>query len=138
MLLVVLLFVFQHRYLSTQYPNNKPGNQRKNKQTKGDDPKSEDNDNITGGTAGAHIENITTNKDTTTPSGGDSLGAQVSKTSQATSRPLRTIEEILEADPIYDTFWDNTNPADVSVDTVDSEKQMTGSHITKFHTLEDK
>ena len=40
------------RYLSTQYPNNKSGNQRKNKQRKGDDPISEDKDNTTGGTAG--------------------------------------------------------------------------------------
>ena len=45
------------RYLSTQYPNNKPANQRKgnkgNKRT-GDDTKSEDKDSNTGGTAGAH------------------------------------------------------------------------------------
>ena len=70
-------------YLSTQYPNNKSGNQHKNKQRKGDDPKSEDKDNITGDTAGTHVEDTTTNEDTTTPSGGASLGAHVSETSQA-------------------------------------------------------
>ena len=48
------------------------------------------------------------------------------------------VEEILGAPPIDDTFLDNTNPADVSVDMVNSEEQMAGSHITKFHTPEDK
>ena len=42
------------------------------------------------------------------------------------------------AHDIDDTFWENTNPTDVSIDTVNSEEQMTGSHITKFHTPEDK
>ena len=121
-------------YLSIQYPNNKPVNQRKNKQRKGYDPKSEDKDNIMGGTAGAHVEDTTTNKDTTAPSGGASLGGHVSETSQETFRPSRTVETILGAHPIDITFWDNTNPADVSVDTVNSEEQMTGSYITNFHT----
>ena len=44
----------------------------------------------------------------------------------------------MRAHPIDDNFWDNTNPADVSVDTVNSEEQMAGSHITKFHIHEDK
>ena len=88
------------RYLSTQYPNNKPANQRKNKQRKGDDPKSEDKDNITGGTAGAHVEDTTTNEDTTAPSRGASLGAHVSEISQATSPPSCTVEEVLGAHPI--------------------------------------
>ena len=124
--------------LSTQYPNNKPGNQQKNKERKADDPKSEDKDNITGGIAGAHVEDTTVNEDTTAPSGGASLGAHVSETSQATSRPLRTVKDILGAYPIDDTFWDNTNPADVSVYTVNNEEQMAGSHITKFHTRKDE
>ena len=113
-------------------------NQCKNKQRKGDDPKSEDKDNITGGTSGAHVEDTTTNKNTTAPSGGDSLGAHVSETSQATSRPSRTVEEILKTHPIDDTFWDKTKSADVSVDTVNSEKQMGGSHITEFNTYKDE
>ena len=33
------------RYLATQYSNNKPGNQQKNKQRRANDPKSEDKDN---------------------------------------------------------------------------------------------
>ena len=51
------------RYLSTQYPNNKPANQRNGKKKdkkKGDDPKSKDKDTNTGATIGAHIENTTT------------------------------------------------------------------------------
>ena len=126
------------RYLSTQYPNNKPGNQPKNKQRKADYPKSEDKDNTTSGTAGAHVEDTTTNKDTTAPSGGTSLGAHVSETSQATSRPSRTVEEILVAHTIDDDFWENTNPADVSVDKLDSKEKVTGSHITKFHSPKDE
>ena len=101
------------QYLSTQHPNNKPCNQCKNKQRKGIDPKSEDKDNTTGDTPGAHVEDTTTNEDITAPSGGASLGAHVSETSQATSRPSRMVEEILEAHPIDDTFWEYTNPSDV-------------------------
>ena len=111
---------------------------KKSKKQKTDDPKSEDKDNTTSGTAGVQVEDTTTNQDTTTPSGWTSLGAHVSETSQATSRPLHTLEEILAAHTIDDDFWDNTNPADVSVDMVNSEEQMAGSHITKFHTPEDK
>ena len=125
-------------YLSTQYPNNKPANQRKNKQRKGDDSKPEDKDNITGGIAGAHVEDNTTNENTTPPSGGDSLGAHDSELSQAASHPSHTVEEILGTHSIDDNFWENTNPTDVSVDTVNSEEQMTGSHLTKFHIHEDK
>ena len=127
-------------YLSTQYPNNKPSNQRGSNKgdKKGDDPKSEDKDNIRGGTAGVHVEDTTTNADTTTPSGGASLSAHVLETSQATSCPLRTVEERLGSHPIDDNFWYSTNPADVSIDMVNSGEQMVGSHITEFHTHEDE
>ena len=95
------------RYLSTQYPNTKPANQCKgnkgNKRT-GGDTKSEDKDSNTGGTAGAHIEDITTNENTTAPSRGASLGAYFSETSQATSRTSRTVEEILGVYPVDDNF----------------------------------
>ena len=50
------------RYQSTQYPNNKPTNQRGSKKgdkRNGDDSKSEDKDSNMGGTAGAHVEDIT-------------------------------------------------------------------------------
>ena len=86
------------RYLSTRYPNNKPINQRGgNKGNKGkwDDSKFEDKDSNTGGTAGAHVEDTTTNKDTTAPSEGASLGTHVSETNQASSRSSRTINEML-------------------------------------------
>ena len=46
------------RYLSTQYPNNNPTNQRRGKkgdEKKGDESKSEDKDSITSGTAGTHV-----------------------------------------------------------------------------------
>ena len=113
----------EDRYLSTHYPNIKSGDQRKNKQRKADDPKSEDKDNVTSGTAGAQVEDSTTSEDTTAPSREVvSLGAHVSETSQATSRPSRTVEDILEAHPIDDTFWKNTNHTDVSIVTVNSEE----------------
>ena len=35
-------------------------------------------------------------------------------------------------------FWENTNSPDESIDTVNSEEQMEGSHITEFHTPEDE
>ena len=58
--------------------------------------------------------------------------------SQATSHPSRTVEKIFGAHLIDDNFWENINPADVSVDIMNSKEQMAGSHITKFHTHEDK
>ena len=124
------------RYLSTQYPNNKLTNQcgsKKGDKRKGDGSKSKDKESNTGGTAGAHVETTTTNEDSTAPSGGPSLGAHVSKTNQAPSRPRRTVEEILGAHPINDDFGGNTNPSDVSIDTANSEEMMAGSNITKFH-----
>ena len=73
------------RYLTTQYSNIKYSNQWRNKQKKVDDPKSEDKDNATTGTAGAHVEVNTTNEETTAPSGEANLGAHVSEINQATS-----------------------------------------------------
>ena len=64
----------------------------------------EDKDSNTGGTAGAHVEDTTTNENTTAPSGGARLGAHVSETNQAPSRPSRTVEEILGAHPVNDDF----------------------------------
>ena len=128
------------RYLSTQYPNNKPTNQRggnKGDKRRGDDPKSEDKDSNTGDTTGAHVEDTTTNEDITAPSGGASLGAHISDTNKKPSRLSRMVDEILGAHHVNDDFWDNTNPTDVSIDTVNSEEKMTGSHTTKFHTHED-
>ena len=129
------------RYLSTQYPNNKPTNQRggnKGNKRKKDDPKSENKDSMTGGTSSAYVEDTTINENTTASSGGASLGAHVWETNQVLSCPSRTVDEILEAYPINDDFWDNTNPTDVSIDTVNNEEKMVRSYITKFHTHKDE
>ena len=59
------------RYLSTQYPNNKPTNQsggKKGDKRKGEDSKPEEKDSNTGGTAGVQVEDTTTNEDSTVPS----------------------------------------------------------------------
>ena len=93
------------RYLLTQYPNNKLTNQhggKKGGKRKEDESKSEDNDSITGGTAGAHIEDTTTNEDTTAPSRGASLGSHFSESNQALPLPSRTVDGILGAHPIND------------------------------------
>ena len=60
------------RYLSTQYPNNKPVNQRygkKEDKKKENDPQSNNKDSNTGGTVGSQVEDTTTPKESTTPSG---------------------------------------------------------------------
>ena len=110
----------------------------KKEKRKGDDSKSEGKDSNTGGTAGAHVEGTTMNEDSTTSSGGTSLGTSVSETNQVSSRLSRTVDEILGEHPVNDDFWDNTNPTDVSIDTTNSKEQMAGSHITKFHTNKDE
>ena len=46
-------------------PANQHGSNKGNK-GKGDDPKPEDKDSITGGTTGSHVEDTTTNENTTT------------------------------------------------------------------------
>ena len=117
------------QYLSTQYPNTKPANQRKgNKRNKrtGDDTKSENKDSNTDGTAGAHIEDTTTNENTT--------ATHVSETSQATSCASRTEEEILGAHPVDDNFWDNIDPADVSIDTDGRKPHYQISHSQRQTT----
>ena len=71
------------RYLSTQYPNNKPANQHNSKKgdtNKGDDPKSEDNDSTTVDTIGAHVGNTTTTEEFTAPSREANTGAHVLET----------------------------------------------------------
>ena len=85
------------RYLSTQYPNIKPANQRKgnkgNKRT-GDDTKSEDKDSNTDGTASVHVGDTTPPEESTASSGGASLGAHVLEANEQSSRPTRSVEEI--------------------------------------------
>ena len=71
------------RYLSTQYPNNKPANQRRGKKgdtKKGNKSKSKGNDSNTGSTADVHVEDTTTTEESIVPSGAPSKGAHVSET----------------------------------------------------------
>ena len=126
------------KYLSTQYPNNKPANQRGGNtggKKNGDQSKTEDKDSITGNTAGAHVEDTTTTEESTPPSGKAIIGFHVSETNEHLLNSLRTVEEILGTYPVdNDNFWGNTNPTDVSINTVNSKETMGGSHIIKFHT----
>ena len=114
------------RYLSTQYPNNKPGNQCKGKN--GDKgramtQKFENKDSNTGGTIGAHVEDTATTEGSTAPSRGPSIATHVSETNVQPSRSSRTVEDILGAHPMNDdNFWGNTNPTDMSIDTMNSKK----------------
>ena len=98
------------RYLSTQYSNNKPANQRRSKKRekkKGDELKSEDKDGSTGGTTGAHVEDTTTTEESITPSGAPSIGAHVSETNVQLSNSPLTVRDILGAHPMDDDdfFW---------------------------------
>ena len=126
------------RYLSTQYSNNKLVNQRggkKGNKKKGDELKPEDKDSITGNTAGAHVENTTTTKESTPPKGTPNIGAHVSETNIQSSNASCTVKEILDAHPVDDDdFCGNTIPTDVSIDTANSEEMMAGSHVIEFHT----
>ena len=126
------------RYLSTQYPNNKPANQRDDKKgdkRKGDDPKLEDKDNNRGGTVGTHVEDTTASEEFTAASGGTSISAHVLETNVQLSHPSLTVEESLGAHPMNDDdFWGGPNPGDMSIDTENSKEMMTGSLITELHT----
>ena len=122
------------RYLSTQYSNKPANNQRDKKgknSKKGDDTKTEPSDTSTSGTAGAHVGETATPKDTTVPSEGGSIGAHVSETSQRPFRPARSVEELLAAHPVDDAIWSNSNPSDVSIDTANSAEILAGSHFTE-------
>ena len=102
---------------------------------KDNDSKPEDKDSNTGGTAGAHIEDTTTTEEYNAPSGAPSIGIHVSEINLQSSRSPRTIEEILGVHSMNDDdFWSNTNPADVSIDTVNSKEMMAASHIIKSYT----
>ena len=118
-------------------PTNQCGGKRGDKR-KGENSQSENKGSNTNDTTGVHVEDTTTNEDSTAPSRGACLGTHVLKINQASSRPSHTVDEILGADPVNDGFWDNTNPTDVSIATANSEEKMVGSHITKFHSHKDE
>ena len=71
---------------------------------KGDNSKSEDKDSTTTGTAGTHVGEVTTPQDSTAPSKGVRIGAQVSEMSQPTFCPDRSVEDLLAAHPIDDAI----------------------------------
>ena len=123
------------RYLSIQYNNKVPNNQRKKKgdrnSKKGDNSKPEDNNTTTSGTTGAHVGEGTTPQDSTAPSKGASIDAHVSETSQRVFCPTRSVEELLVAHPVNDAIWSRSNPSDVSIDTSNSAEIIAGSHIRK-------
>ena len=108
------------RYMLTQYPNKNSGHQREGKKgdrnnKKGYDPKSEDKDNATGttGTTGAHVGDVTTPKDSTAPSSKASIGDHVLESTEHSFRPTRSVENLLEAHPIDDDIYGDTNPCDM-------------------------
>ena len=95
----------------------------------------EDKDSNTGDTVGAYVGDTTTTEESTTPSGGASIGNHLSETNVQSSRPSRTVKEILGAHPMNnDNFWGGTNPGDVSIDTTNSKEMMAGSHMTELYT----
>ena len=56
------------------------------------------------------------------------------KTTEQSSLPTRSIEDILGAHLICDDIWGGTNQSNVSIDTANSkEVTMTDSHITEQH-----
>ena len=126
------------RYLSTQDNNKVPNNpcdERGDRNSKkGDDAKSEDSDTTTTCTADAHVGEVTTHQDSTSPRKGASIGAHASEISQPTFRPARSVEELLAAHPVDDTIWSCSNPSDVSIDTANSAEIIAGSHIMERST----
>ena len=91
--------LISNRQLGTWHhniPTTSPVINKKKQERKTNDPKSKDKDNATSGTAGAHVEDSTTNEDTTAPNGEASLGAHVSKISQATPPQPRMMNKYWE------------------------------------------
>ena len=98
-------------------------------------PNLKNKDSNTAGTAGAHVGDTTSPKKSTTPSKRASIDTQVLEANEQSSCLSRTVEEILGAHPMSDdNFWGDTNPSDVSIDTMNSKEIMAGSHITEQHT----
>ena len=104
-------------------------------QKEGDGPKSKDKDNNTTITAGEHVEDGTPSQNSTTSSAGASIGAHVLKATGQSSRPTRSVEDLLGAHPINDNIWGGTNPSNVSIDTANSKEVMAGSHIREQYTF---
>ena len=123
------------RYLSAmssiKSANNPRDNKKEDKNGKKDnEPKSEDKDNNTIGTAGAHVGETTTPKDSNAPSDGSSIGAHVSEVDEPGTRLTRSVQEILATHAIDDPIWDYTDAYDVVFDTKNSAEALAGNHIT--------
>ena len=73
---------------SANNPRDKKGD-KSGKQS--DEPKSEDKDNNITGTAGAHVGETTTPKDSNAPSNGSSIGAYVSEVEDHGARPTQSV-----------------------------------------------
>ena len=86
---------------------------------------SEDKESNTVGTAGAHVEDSERGK---------YIECFVWEATEQSSLPTHSIEDILGAHLIGDAIWGGTNQSNVSIDTANSKKVMTDSHITYHGT----
>ena len=97
------------RHLSSMYSIKSANNPRDKKGDKngkkGDEPKSEDKDNNTTGTTGAHVRETATPKDSTAPSNGSSIGAHVSEVEEHNVWPTQSVQEILVTHDIDDRLY---------------------------------
>ena len=122
------------RYLLSTYSIKSANNPRYKKGDKngkkGDEPKSEDKDNNTSGTACAHIGETATPKDSSAPSNGSSISAHASEVEDPDARPTQSVQEILATHAINDLIWDHTDACDVLFDTKNSAEALAGSHTT--------
>ena len=123
------------RYLLLQYniknvnnPWDKKGDKNRRK---GNKSKSEDEDNNNTGTAGAHVGEITTPQDSSTPSNGSSIGAHVSDVVKPDIRLAQSVQKILATHVINDPIWDRTDACEVSIDTVNSVEALACSHVVE-------
>ena len=86
--------------MSTQYPSKNSSHQQKDKkgnrnEKKEDDSRSRDKDNNTTGTAGAHVGDVTTPKNSTAPSREVSIDIHVLEATEQPSRLTRSVEDLL-------------------------------------------
>ena len=58
----------------------------------------------------------------------------VTKITEHNVWPTLSVEEVMAAHPTNDIIWDNTNPWDVSIDTVDNAEITTSIHIMEEST----
>ena len=124
------------RYLSSMYSiksaNNPSDKQGDKNGKKGGEPRSEDRDNIITGSAGAHVGEITTPKESNAPSNASSIGAHVSEVNKPDTRPIQSVQEILATHAIDNPIQDHTDACDVSIDTMNNAEALAGSHFAEW------